>query len=131
MKDSVGFFRYIPMALERNNHPDNENGLAPVAVNFFEYADEDPSTVKGDLCVSGKVDASIFGYIPPAGSGITATSGTATYEILSAAGDNKGMCYSNVEQTEKTSPGSSGEIGNCTYKTYVYSRVLPDIEKVR
>jgi hypothetical protein len=27
MNDSVGFFRYIPMALERNNHPDNENGL--------------------------------------------------------------------------------------------------------
>jgi hypothetical protein len=84
-------------------NPDNDNGLAPVAINFFPYANNENL---GDLCWSGKVKATIYNYI----SNTYPSTGTATYDILSSSGENKGMCYSNVERIEK--PNSSGESYN-------------------
>jgi hypothetical protein len=96
-------------------NPDNESGLAPVAINFFPYADNESM---GDLCWSGKVHATIYNYT----NGAYPTSGTATYDILSAAGENKGMCYSNVVRTLK----STGTLDTCHTKIYIYSLVLND-----
>jgi hypothetical protein len=98
-------------------NPDNESGLAPVAINFFPYPDNESM---GDLCWSGKVHATIYNYI----NGTNPTSGTATYDILSSTGENKGMCYSNVVRTLK----SDGMLGDCPTKIYIYSLVLNDTE---
>jgi len=99
-------------------NPDNDNGLAPVAINFFPYPENENN---GDLCWSGKVKATIYNHI----SASYPATGTATFDLLSSAGQNKGICFSNVTRSIK--PDSAGTMSNgCTYQTYVYSLVLND-----
>jgi len=99
-------------------NPDNDNGLAPVAINFFPYPNNENV---GDLCWSGKVSATVYNHV----SASYPSTGTATYNLLSSDGKNKGMCYSNVTRSIKS--GSEGTMSNgCTYQTYIYSLVLND-----
>lgn len=97
--------------------PDNDGGLAPVAINFFPY----PGTPdEGDLCFSGKVEATVSDHVSNY-DGIPAT-GAGTFSILSGNGDNKGMCYSNVT---RVATGTPTFVGDCTSQTYEYKLVLP------
>jgi hypothetical protein len=100
-------------------NPDNESGLAPVAINYFPYPDNENL---GELCWSGKVKATIYNHV----SNTYPSTGAATYDILSSTGENKGMCYSNVTRAVKG--GSSGTLGDCSYQTYIYSLVLKDAD---
>jgi Ca2+-binding RTX toxin-like protein len=108
-----------------NFNPDNDDGNAPVQINFFPYPD---TPDLGDLCWSGKVKGTIYNHV----STTYPSTGTATYDILSASDDpaldnlNKGMCYSNVVRSIK--PGSVGTLGDCEYRTYHYNLVLHDAD---